>query len=153
MALPAHLAPLEAPLVHIQSDAVEAIHAMSAAAAPNEGCGYLIGAHGRIESVRATRNLHAEPRTRYQVDPVAFLDLEDELEGTGQEVVGIVHSHPFTDAVPSKTDRAHAAVGWWYLIHGFPPHAPEGILRAWRLHGADGEFREHPLQLTEAGSW
>ena len=128
--------------------AVAAIHRLSAAAAPLEGCGYLVAEGGVVVAVHPTPNVHDEPRTRYAVDPAGFLDLDEALDGTGRAVVGIVHSHPFTHAVPSATDRAHAVPGWWYLIHGFPPERPGGELRAWRLADTDpdGPFTEHPLE-------
>lgn len=134
--------------VVLAEPAVAAVRRLSAAAAPLEGCGYLVARDGVVVSVHPTRNVHDEPRTRYAVDPLGFLELDEALDGTGREVVGIVHSHPCTDAVPSPTDRTHAVPGWWYLIHGFPPERPGGVLRAWRLADADpgGPFLEHPLE-------
>ncbi len=137
--------------VHLTSAAWSQIQVMSQNALPNEGCGYLIGHDHHISRVHTTQNVHPQPRTRYQVDPVAYLDLDDELEESNEEVIGIVHSHPFTDAIPSETDRSHANPGWWYLIHGFPDHAPGGVLRAWRLDGAGpegGDFQEHPTEVA-----
>lgn len=132
----------------LTESAVAGVRRLSADAAPLEGCGYLVAERGVVVAVHPTPNVHAEPRTRYAVDPAGYLDLDDALDGTGREVVGVVHSHPFTHAVPSATDREHAVPGWWYLIHGFPPERPEGELRAWRLADADpdGPFREHPLE-------
>lgn len=133
--------------VMITRDAISAISAMAEAAAPDEGCAFLVAESGRIIDVRPTANTHPEKATRYTVDPLSYMAIEDALEGTTRALVGIVHSHPFTHAVPSVTDRAHALPGWWYLIEGHPRGKPVE-LRAWRLASPDGAFVEHPLRIV-----
>lgn len=132
--------------VAITAAARAQIDALSTAAKPHEGCGFLLNKEGIIVEVRPTPNVHPEPATRFSVDPLHFLALDDELDGSELALAGIVHSHPFSAAVPSPTDRMHALPGLIYLIHGFPDETPPGELRAWRLAGPDDPFYELPLE-------
>lgn len=114
---------------------------------PEEGCGYLVGAPGgrRFRRAIPTRNVHPGPRTsRYLVDALEFIELEEDLDAKSEAILGIFHSHPKSPAVPSATDLAAALPDLYYLIHD----ATEGVLgpiRAWRLTPAGGAFEEVPL--------
>lgn len=132
----------------IDAEIVTALRHHAAMGRPLETCGYLVGKDGHIDGFQPTGNLHPEPETRYEVDPVVYMDLEDRLEGSTRDVVGIFHSHPASPAVPSKTDRAHAQPGWIYLIHGFPGTDPEGELRGWSIRDPEADFKEQPLEIT-----
>lgn len=144
--------PIAPAAVTVARAAAEGIRRMSRQAAPREGCAFLVGDASRVAVALPSRNLHPEPATHYAVDPALFLALEAELEGTGRRIVGVAHSHPSTDAVPSATDRAHALPGWLYLIHGCPPGRPGGVLRAWRLEGDPPAFAELPCHI-EGPPW
>lgn len=144
--------PVSAVPVRLGPGIRDALWQHATAARPLESCGYLVGQGERISRFVPTRNLHAEPETRYSVDPLVYLDLEDELEDAEDEVVGVFHSHPATVPEPSVTDRAHAQPGWWYLILGFPPDHPQGHLRAWHVPDADADapFEEVEWTIQEA---
>ena len=83
--------------------------------APNEACGIIVFRDGESVRYERGRNRLASP-TLYQleVDPEVWF-LEDE----GYELA-VFHSHPETEALPSKTDIAN--VGLWegrpYFILG-----------------------------------
>lgn len=142
--------PTASPRTWILPAAVAAhFHQHARAGQPYETCGYLVGRKGVISSFKPTPNLHPEPRTRYRVDPNAFLRLEDELEQGDEQVVGIFHSHPASAPEPSVTDREHAQPGWLYVILGFSPERPDGWLRAWEVADAASPFRESVV-VTEA---
>jgi proteasome lid subunit RPN8/RPN11 len=92
----------------------EAILAHARAAAPEEACGVLggrdEGGARRVAAAIACRNVAAEPRVEFALDPreqvAAFLRIEDELR---LEVVGFYHSHPRGPPRPSTVDAARAA--------------------------------------------
>ncbi len=80
---------------------------------PDECCGLLTGralsgagAATRIEIARAvaTRNVAADPKNRFEIDPQTWLDLEMGPE----QIVGLYHSHPSGTAEPSPRDFAAA---------------------------------------------
>ena len=67
------------------------------------------------------KNLNKErAQDRYEIDPRAFLRLQDSLRETGQEVVGFYHSHPDHPSRLSPTDleRMGDWEGWIYIIVG-----------------------------------
>ncbi|MBI2313754.1 MAG: M67 family metallopeptidase [Betaproteobacteria bacterium] len=106
---------------------------------PHETCGLLIGrqANGTVSVTEAlaARNLNRErARDRFELDPQAFLDADRHARDTGQEVVGIWHSHPDHPARPSEIDRSLAWPGWSYVILSV---SRDGIqdFRSWRLAG------------------
>lgn len=126
------------------------IDATTKAAYPEEGCGYLLGQAGdrRFERAVPTRNVHPGPRTsRYLVDALEFMELEERLDAEGKAILGIYHSHPAGGAVPSETDLASALPNLYYLVHD----AADGVLgsiRAWRLN-ADGDAFDEVSLLEE----
>ncbi|WP_419813816.1 Mov34/MPN/PAD-1 family protein [Glacieibacterium sp.] len=94
----------------IASTAIEAILAHSAAAAPNEACGLLLGAPGTVERAEPAANVAAHPERSFEIDPAALLRWHREARGAGLAVIGHYHSHPNGLARPSATDAARAVV-------------------------------------------
>ena len=85
------------------------------------------------------RNVAADPRTHFEIDPAAHFRLARSLRGTGREIVGCYHSHPDALAEPSATDRAGAAEeGFFWLIAGGNPQS-WFTLKAYVF--TDGDFR------------
>jgi [CysO sulfur-carrier protein]-S-L-cysteine hydrolase len=70
---------------------------------PNEGCGLLGGRGERVEKVYLTRNKEQSP-IRYEVEPADLIRVFRDLDDSDLELVGIFHSHVFSDAYPSQTD-------------------------------------------------
>ena len=103
---------------------------------PNEACGLVLLRDGRAVGYERGRNAEASPyRFRLEVEPEVWF-LEDE----GYELA-VFHSHPETEARPSRTDIAN--IGLWerrpYLILS----VARDELRAWRIEG--GDVAEEPL--------
>ncbi|MFQ5535628.1 MAG: Mov34/MPN/PAD-1 family protein [Sphingomonadales bacterium] len=92
------------------------IEAAGENAYPCECCGLLVGrklvdrARGwHIERVVASENLAAAERAdRFEVDPRVQIRLQRELRGSGLSVIGVYHSHPDGQALPSAHDLAQA---------------------------------------------
>jgi len=112
---------------------------------PNEACALLGGdqAAGRVTSLHLARNRHASPY-RYDVEPDDLVRIVHDIEGRGESLVAIFHSHPGTPAVPSPSDVREARYPVVHLVAGLAE--PDGpVIRAWRL-GAD-RGREVPLRV------
>lgn len=124
-----------------------AISRLAGAAWPEEGCGVLCGRQdgGQVHllSVHACRNVAADRRRRFELEPLDYLAAERAALAAGQEVVGIWHSHPDGRAVPSETDREMAWGGWCYVIAATRQQHVT-TLRAWRL--VDAEFVEEVIE-------
>lgn len=92
--------------MRIPRDIQERIFEQARAELPNECCG-LIGGEGGEDGVAATlypaRNAEASP-FRYVLDPTDQLRISDEMEGKGEELAAIYHSHTKSEAYPSQTD-------------------------------------------------
>jgi proteasome lid subunit RPN8/RPN11 len=94
--------------MEIRKTAVEAIVSHATASAPDECCGLLIGAAGRIEKTAPARNIAATPRTKFLVSPEDHFAAIKHAREERLAVIGAYHSHPRTSASPSETDLAQA---------------------------------------------
>jgi proteasome lid subunit RPN8/RPN11 len=77
---------------------------------PNECCVMIGGRDGEATSVVRVENAAASP-LRYEMDPQGQFDALKQIEGAGDELVGIYHSHTRSAAYPSQTD-VNEAVMW-----------------------------------------
>ncbi|MDQ6979764.1 MAG: M67 family metallopeptidase [Mariprofundaceae bacterium] len=80
---------------------------------PHEVCGLLIGMvdeqHWQIERAVAIENINKERASdRFQLDPAAYQAVDRALRRSGQEIIGVFHSHPDCLARPSPTDLENA---------------------------------------------
>jgi len=71
--------------------------------APNECCGLIGGSGGEAKTVYRARNTEASP-LRYNLDPKDQFRIMSEMEGRGEELSAIYHSHTKSPAYPSQTD-------------------------------------------------
>ncbi len=103
--------------VLLSAAAAAANRAESVAAAPQEACGVLFGRVGAIVEATAARNVAAEPRTRFEIDPAYLFDAHRRGRAGPLALIGCWHSHPIGRAVPSAADAAGVGDrGWLWLI-------------------------------------
>ena len=126
---------------------LKAIADAGEAAYPAEACGLLVGAkrpgdHWRVSRAEAARNVAADPRRRFEVDPGLRIGLERDLRGTDQRVIGHYHSHPDGPARPSATDLAmvHEPDLVWLIVAVIGGQASQTLAYVARLDGTG--FRE-----------
>ncbi len=113
----------------------EALIAHARADHPLEACGLIAGRGRHPLRFYPARNALQSP-TRYDIDPRDLLAVTMEIEARGEELWGIFHSHPATEAYPSPTDiRLAFYPGAYYLICSLAD-AEAPVLRAFRLDGA-----------------
>jgi proteasome lid subunit RPN8/RPN11 len=115
-----------------------ALVAHAEAEAPNEACGLVLLRDDAAVEYRPGRNVLASPY-RFQLEPGDPGDFFAEDEGYE---LAVFHSHPETEARPSRTDIAN--IGLWegkpYLILALA----RDELRAWTIR--DGAASELPLE-------
>ena len=104
-----------------QADALQEMKTIAEAGYPDEICGLLVGVTNKdgwlVQSVRQVANLNQERAAdRFELDPAGFQQVDKELRGTGQEIIGVFHSHPDCPAKPSPTDLSSAWEGFLYPI-------------------------------------
>ena len=108
---------------------IDAVVSHARSAAPDECCGLLLGAEGRVVDARPARNAADDARRRYVLDPKDHFDGRRDARARGLDVIGFYHSHPRSPAAPSESDRAEATYdGHLYLIVGLAAEPPEVAL-------------------------
>ncbi len=89
---------------------------------PNECCGILVGKRsekGEIEITEireASNQFHGQKSVHFQINPLFVYHLEQEIEASGLEIVGVYHSHPDCPAILSKEDEKYMVPGLLYVI-------------------------------------
>ncbi len=151
----------------------EAIIAHARREAPREACGLVAGHGERIERVYpvanraelaveffAERGLIPPGRDyrpeapgsiaveRFFMDPEEQFRVLREIEASGLEHLGSYHSHPATEAYPSRTDVELAAFwpGMLLMICSLADPA-RPVLRAFRV--VDGQVQEEPVVVED----
>lgn len=85
----------------------EKMLAHARAGLPNEACGVIAGDRGKPVRIYPMRNAEQSPVV-YRFDEREQLQVFNEIEEKGWELLGLFHSHTHTEAYPSPTDRAQA---------------------------------------------
>ena len=116
-----------------------------AASSADEVCGLLFGDHDRIDAAIPCANVAADPRYRFEIDPVALIAAHRAARNGGPRPIGHYHSHPSGRAIPSARDAADAVEdGAIWLI------AAGRTVRAWRsVHDGEVEGRFAELQIDD----
>jgi len=93
---------------------------------PQEACGLLVGRNGQASRFIPTENtLRSE--TEYEIDPAFLATTFRLLRDTGEELVGIFHSHPQGPARPSNRDleRAYYPEAVHVIVSLADPESPQ----------------------------
>jgi proteasome lid subunit RPN8/RPN11 len=112
---------------------------------PNEACGAVAGTDGKAVRVYPMRNAENSPVV-YRFDEREQLQVFDEIDERGWDLLAFFHSHTHTEAFPSPTDLAQAHwrdpftgdlvaayPGTRYLILSLRDDEP--VLRGFRFEG------------------
>ncbi len=86
---------------------------------PGECFGFLLGTFedgGQTLQIVTGKNLVTERNDRFEMDPQQFIQVTQNAEEAGLEIIGFYHSHPDWPAIPSQTDIDFAWEGMFYLI-------------------------------------
>jgi len=126
---------------------VDDIVAFAVECYPFEACGLLAGAPGGevVVTFHRCRNAAGSARV-YTVDPLDHLRAERAAEAAGHEIIGVVHSHTHTPAIPSPTDVRQAPDPSWHYAIVSLQHEKEPSLRSFRIDGDD--VAEEPVAVT-----
>ena len=96
-------------MIEVSSAVIEALLGEARGSGAHECCGLLLGQGGSIRAVSPARNIHPEPRTRFELDPATLIAAHRAAREGGPEVLGYYHSHPNGLPRPSATDAAAAS--------------------------------------------
>jgi proteasome lid subunit RPN8/RPN11 len=112
---------------------------------PNEACGLIAGQDGSAVRVYRMKNADASP-VSYRLDPREQLDVFNELEDKGWELMAIYHSHTHSEAFPSETDQrlAFYPESRYVILSLSDRENPD--VRAFRID--DGEIVEEEVRVA-----
>ncbi|MDQ3986659.1 MAG: M67 family metallopeptidase [Actinomycetota bacterium] len=117
---------------------------------PNEGCGVLAAADGRVVEVFRMTNSSVSP-VRFSLDPKEQLAVYNKLDAMGWDLGGVFHSHTRTEAYPSPTDVRLASEDVPYLIVSLMKDP--ATIRAFRIvkenwTDKEGEIEEIDVEIV-----
>lgn len=130
-------------IVQLPANLYDAMIAHVRAALPYEGCGLLAFDGDRPVAIFPGTNTERS-ETRYNMDPAEVVAALNEMERRGWHLGAIFHSHPKSEARPSRTDLDYA----YYpdalmVIISLAVDPPD--VRAFRV---DGDVREVQLAIV-----
>ena len=136
--------------LEISVEIFEAMVGHAVVGLPNEACGLFAG---RSESARVERFFpmvnEAESAEIYRLPAQGMIDVEREVDASGLEVMGVMHSHTRTTNFPSPTDVADAErfdpFGTWRFVIVSLRHS-DPSLRCYRM--LDGDITELPVIIA-----
>jgi [CysO sulfur-carrier protein]-S-L-cysteine hydrolase len=132
--------------VMIKKEILEAMVQHAREEAPLECCGLLMGASETITHQRRMVNVLQSPN-RYSIDSQALFDFFRDLRSLQLRHLGIYHSHPASEAYPSKTDVDESYYpDCTYFIVSLKNMQSPGI-RAFKL--AHRSIQEEKLQVID----
>ena len=107
--------------------------------APREICGFLVGQIKENQyfvhfGLGVQNSAERDQHHRYQISTEAFVEAERLLQMQKLHIIGIFHSHPNGQALPSQLDIDYFFPGWIYLIIGVSAHGVNDR-RAFQLSG------------------
>ena len=73
-----------------------------------EVCGLLGGDGNKVRHYYPVKNISEQPACSFFMSPQGQLNAMREMNELGEEIVGIFHSHPASEAIPSQTDLEQA---------------------------------------------
>jgi proteasome lid subunit RPN8/RPN11 len=139
--------------VQLPASLLAQIHANGAAAYPEEGAGFLLGAatgeQRRVEALLPLSNAREDSarHNRYLITAQDYLRGEQAAASRGMDVIGVFHSHPDHPNRPSEFDREWAMPWFSYIITSVQQgRAVES--RSWRLLEDRSSFIEEEITVT-----
>ena len=110
-----------------------------------ECCGLLAGRNGVISQAFPARNVAADPKRNYEIAPVEIVRLLREFRARRLGFLGIYHSHPNGDNVPSARDieLAYYSEAIYFIVSP-RPYATTPV-RAFSIR--DGRVAELDIQF------
>jgi [CysO sulfur-carrier protein]-S-L-cysteine hydrolase len=105
---------------------------------PNEACGLLAGLDAGVMQVLPIANIAAKPQQMFEMDASALLPALKQIDAAGWTLLGIYHSHPRSDPIPSQKDIASVKLNYPHIAHviiSFKHAKPR--LQAWHIDHAE----------------
>jgi len=134
-------------MLSIPKQFYEAMIAQAQNEHPNECCGLLAGKDGRVTQIYKMTNIQHSP-VNYLMDPREQFTAFKDMRKREVELLAIYHSHPHTQAYPSKTDvRLAYYPDAVYLIMSLEDKA-KPVLMGYRIsQDGAGTIKPEPFEI------
>ena len=109
---------------------------------PDEACGILAGRENLVERVYPCKNVSKNPSSCYAIAPEQLIEIFNDVEDRGLEILGFYHSHPAGPASPSNVDLSRAT---WHG-HSYVILHPGGI-SSWIWDEEKGQFIKEEVRV------
>lgn len=114
---------------------------------PYECCGFFYGSNGDVREVVEAKEVNnskeGDQRRRFEVSPLDYMKAERYALESGQDLLGIYHSHPDHPAIPSEHDLKQAVPFFSYIILA----VKKGVLEettSWQLND-ENKFEQEQI--------
>jgi proteasome lid subunit RPN8/RPN11 len=150
-------------MLNIQSSHLQQIYQQAEKTYPEECCGLLLGIIeqniGLVKEIYPTANSwtpddqdllndKAEKtlscRNRFSIDPKQLLQVQKEARKRQLNIIGVYHSHPDYEAIPSTFDQAIAWSCYYYIIVSVCQGQGQDLL-CWQL---DDHHQFQPVEMV-----
>ena len=142
-------------VISLSEQQFKIIQATAEAAYPAECCGLLAGnilaENHIVKRVIPSPNIVADQaKDRFEIDPQIHINLERELRGSLDQIIGHYHSHPDHPPVPSETDlkMAYGPILIWLIAAVDKGKFVD--LKAHQINETKQHFEEIALRITPA---
>ena len=111
---------------------------------PNESCALLFGTENegkiKVEKVFLTKNIEESP-VNFTISAEQRLEADKMERELGLKIIGIFHSHPNSEAVPSNTDKKFMELNpvVWIIF--------SGISKDFKAFVLESEISEIPIEI------
>ena len=111
---------------------------------PNESCAILFGTENegkiKVEKVFLTKNIEESP-VNFTISAEQRLEADKMERELGLKIIGIFHSHPNSEAVPSNTDKKFMELNpvVWIIY--------SGISKDFKAFVLESEISEIPIEI------
>jgi proteasome lid subunit RPN8/RPN11 len=95
-------------MMWLSREQAQAIVDHARAESPREACGIIAGRGERAFEIISIPNTAADPQHAYRMDERRLAETLAGLDGRGLELVGLYHSHPAGEPIPSPVDVRQA---------------------------------------------
>jgi len=115
---------------------------------PHEACGLIGGVNEQALSVSRIKNISDKPEHAFLMDGAEFTKTMFEFSKRGEVLIGIYHTHPHGDHLPSRTDVQEAQYpDTAYVVVGLKQRQPR--LSAWQIRNGLAEPIDIIVSETE----
>jgi len=131
------------------------MHNHASSTYPEECCGLLLGkfednlTRKLVKGSKRMENVFEkeERYRRYTIDPIKYMDAENEAAVSNEEIIGIYHSHPNAAARPSRFDLDFAWPLLSYVVVEVRDSKPADT-KSWTLKEDHSDFLLEDLEIS-----